>query len=249
MKKIIIMLLLSLVLVGCSGSNNGFAKLTPQDQYKYVVERLDEAKGLDVTATTKVTFMQGSDAYQQTVVMDMVTNTEDDPMMAKAYIKTSIPEANQQQEIYINEGYMYINAMDMKMKVKIFDDDMLDEITKIGDLEKYDSEDITNVTSKVDGVDTIIYFTVNNKEIDDVVDELEVFQQQLPGASMDMKDVTGSFVVDKDGNIKKSTSNVTVYVEFDGEKMEISTDVEIIYNKIGDVTIELPSDLDSYVEY
>lgn len=249
MKKIIIALMLSLVLVGCSGSTSGFAKLTPEEQYKYVVEKLDEANGLDVTATTNVTYIQGTDAYQQTVVMDMITNTEDDPIKAKAYVKTTIPEANQSQEMYIDQGYMYTNAMDMKMKVKIFDEDMLDEITKVSDFEEYDPEIITNVSSKVDGVDTVVYFTLNNQDIDDMMDDLEAIQQQLPGASMNMGDVTGSFVVDKDGNIKKSTSNVKVFIEMDGQKVEISTDVEIVFNKIGDVTIELPSDLDSYVEY
>ena len=153
-------------------------------------------------------------------------------------------------DVYKRQGYYYADMLGMKVKQKISEAgiDLTGQLSDLSGSLLLDESVITIEKAEQKDGNTVISFTVSKDKMNELVELLS--SQMMSGASnITIESVSGTVTVDKNETLVAETMNIAYTMDTNGETGSANMTMELKDIRFGDnVTVELPDDLDEYVE-
>ncbi|MCC8123673.1 MAG: hypothetical protein LIO58_09055 [Oscillospiraceae bacterium] len=247
---------LGLSLVGCTGSNGstGGDVSTGEDsayaRYTAATKILEDTTAMEGKSITAMNLVAAGESMDITmdfdIAMIMHSDTDIEMMMGGTadYYGQSMD-----MNIYYKDGYMYTESQGVKVKTSV----PIEEAMSSASLEALDitesaikSQEVTDVNG-----DTQVTFVLDGPALGSVVDEMvESMTESLgSGSEVTLGDITYTALIGADGNIKNCVMDMAFDMSVAGETATATMSTSIEYTAFGDsVTIDVPADLDAYIE-
>lgn len=154
---------------------------------------------------------------------------------------------------YYTGGVYYFDTNGMKMKMPMSVDEAMQQAGGIKTLDFYEDAIKDFKITDADGGKKI-EFTLDGKAIQSLTEKaLASMQNTMPGITaadlnMNIGDVTCEAVTDKDGMMKSYRMIYDMTMTVEGQSLSMKTDTTMTMNSYNDVVINVPDDLDEYVE-
>ncbi len=275
--KLILSIILSLVLVGCSNEGETLENSTTIDSEvsNSTVEKIENSPTIDIedsNLSDEELFNQAmSEAldpttahlkmYQQTEMITAETTTvntaeheikydmiDDDNI--KYYMKSSSESPQLAEvgdiEIYYLDGYFYTTYGETKMKSKVSSEDLFTMVDYSG--AGFNREDLMHFSVADEDHQYVFAYAIKEEALPEYKEEIE----QIHGVSEGVEFITasGQTVISKEGEIIESDIRIEIDINTPALSGKFITHTYTQYYTIGEaVTITLPEDVDSYIEY
>ena len=149
---------------------------------------------------------------------------------------------------YFKDGYSYTETSGQKMKMKMD----LDEYLKQNGNEflHFEKEAVknANITENEDG--KVLSFVLDGEKLNELLSDSFGALGEISGAigdtDVNFDNINMEFGVDNNNTLKYYNMVMTMATEAESGNQEITVTMKSTINKIGDVTIDFPEDLDDY---
>ena len=142
-------------------------------------------------------------------------------------------------EYYYTDGVYYMNMGDQKVKMEM---SMEDAMSQMGDL-----TDLIESITKSGSTMTVTYSSAGMSGlVNSVLDSMNI-DTAAEGVAIDIGEVISKATV-SNGKISGMDMNMKMTMTVEGQTMTMDMNMKCDINSIGNVTITLPSDLDSYTD-
>ena len=247
MKKILSVLLalcLCFVLAACGGEQKDASAL-----YQSAMTKIDKdnmAAVMSINADVET----GGMTTNVTMEMDMASKTAGDDTTMSMKMNMGAMGMTIDMAMYMADGYYYADMLGMKVKQKISEAgiDLTGQLSDLSGSLLLDESVITIEKAEQKDGNTVISFTVSKDKMNELVELLS--SQMMSGASnITIESVSGTVTVDKNETLVAETMNIAYTMDTNGETGSANMTMELKDIRFGDsVTVELPDDLDEYVE-
>lgn len=222
-------------------------KEDPKAVYDAAVKKNAELTSMDMDTTMKMTMTQGEQTMDVTVDMNMkMSNLNQDTMSYLAETKTSTMGQSMDATIFYTDGYYYMDGINQKIKYPMDLTEIMKSVKESTETTSLTSDQIKDISMKKEGENTLLTFTGDpekmNSYIDDVMGSMTGMGAGMEGVEMSIKEVSGTYTINKDGYYTDMTMKMSVDMTNDGETISMDLDMTGKVNNPGqDVTFELPS--------
>ncbi|MCL2775218.1 MAG: hypothetical protein FWD71_18000 [Oscillospiraceae bacterium] len=261
MKKFIAILICSVLLAGLL-SGCGSSVMTVKeayDLYQNMQTAMADVKSMDMDISSTIDMtLSGDTADTATGPINTVTTGNTKEVMNSATdidmamnLTTTANGVDTPMMAYYTKGVFYFDTAGMKYKMPM----SLEDVEKQGDSTtlNFPQSAIKDFTvTDVDGGKKI-EFTLDGTAITDLLNQsltaMQSISPDITAADLTMGDVTCEAVIDTSSNMLKSyrmACDMTAAVQ--GISVSMSMDSTITINSFNDVTIDFPTDLDTYVD-
>lgn len=222
-------------------------KEDPKAVFDAAVKKNAELTSMDMDTTMKMTMTQGEQTMDVTVEMNMkMSNLNQDTMSYLAETKTSTMGQSMDATIFYTDGYYYMDGMGQKVKYPMDLSEIMKAVKESTDNTSLTSEQIKEISMKKEGDNTILTYTGDpekmNSYMDDIMSNMTGMGAGVEDVDMTIKEVGGTYTVNKDGYYTDMTMNMSVDMTMGGESVSMVLDMTGKVNNPGqDITFDLPS--------
>lgn len=233
------------------------------DAYVEATAAMGDATKMDVSADVSASVALGDQqvmslSMPMEIKADMDMESLDQSKMAvTGTIEVTIDESLVEEgadtsfempmEYYYTDGVYYMNMGDQKVKMEM---SMEDAMSQMGDLtDPQNSEPICLIESitKSGSTMTVTYSSAGMSGlVNSVLDSMNI-DTAAEGVAIDIGEVISKATV-SNGKISGMDMNMKMTMTVEGQTMTMDMNMKCDINSIGNVTITLPSDLDSYTD-
>lgn len=249
MKKILALLMSSAMVLSLAACSGDSAK-TPEQLYDEAVAKSANLSAMDAEMDISMNMDMGGMTMGLTMAADMqmkkASNTDVELAMV---MTTSLMGQQVRMEKYFKDGYLYINDGAGTMAKAPF------EYSEVADSMTMNSATSRDFMDKLEMIEEngnyTFNYTISSDKISSYLDEAMAGMDDLLGdtGSLSISEMSGKCIVDKDLNVLSDNVHMVMDITSEGQTMKVTMDLGIKYNAVGDsVTVNFPSDLDSYVE-
>lgn len=256
---------ITLSFTACSGKETSSGKtpaektLTAEEIYKTAAKKNQDATTTDMSIDMKMDMTaDGESLSMNTSMRAMADMTDENNIKLGVSSVTSIPEMGDTE---VNYAYIkdtiYVDAAGIKYKSAVTPEVAESIMGNATANEMLDADVIKDAELTKDGDDNIITFKFDNSVYNDILSESMGDMTEVSGISYELKDMTGTAVIDSDYNLKSikvTMSAVMANSEAGAEtggaqSMEMTLEMNITINSIGEpVSISAPSDIENYTD-
>ena len=242
--SVLLILIMVVAFSACGGSDSESAL----DLYNNAGKKLSEADSYSATMNMDMAM----DVAGQSMNVDTKGNIKQvgsgDDMELETDMTTDAMGISSETKAYYKDGYYFMEVEGQKMKVKMDAAEALSQMNSSTVEIPEDAVKDSSVTDK-DGGKEVSLTLDGQKLMDEASDMLGSMSGYDSGAN-DMKvgdfDVTA--FIDGDGNLKSTTMKFNITMTIQGQETSVDATMEMTIDQVGGVTIDFPSDLDSYKE-
>ena len=246
MKKGLMILTALLVLLTFSACGKKAGE-SAYELYAKGTEEILAADSMQVNAKLK-TKMQGGGVNQEiNMDMSMKMITQDGKLQAQ--IETSgeqfgLPGT---MTIYIKDNETYMDVQGKKIKMQL-PEGTLNGLTSNSQPVKLESSAVKEQkTEDVNGKKKLTMTISGDAMMETAKQQMSELLETYPGAQMTVGDVFIEAVVGSDGKLETISMKLNISATVAGQTMTMDMEMEAEYVQIGNVTIDFPADLDTYV--
>lgn len=256
---------ITLTFTACAGKETSSGKtpaektLTAEEIYKTAAKKNQDATTTDMSIDMKMDMTADGESLSMNMSMRaMADMTDENNIKLGASSVTSIPEMGDTE---VNYAYIkdtiYVDAAGIKYKSAVTPEVAESIMGNATANEMLDADVIKDAELTKDGDDNIITFKFDNSIYNDILSESMGDMTEVSGISYELKDMTGTAVIDSDYNLKSikvTMSAVMTNSEAGAEtggaqSMEMTLEMNITINSIGEpVSISAPSDIENYTD-
>lgn len=252
MKKIIAIIicltLFTVLFAGCDSQQNKEA----YDLYQSMNTAMKDVKSLDMDINVLMDITAAGSTISTVTEgnMKQIMKSAADVDMAMNLV-VSMMGTNTPTIAYYTGGIYYFEVSGMKMKMPM---SLEDALQQSGGVETLNFPESAIKDCKITDVDDgkKIELTLDGKEITSltaqILETMQSFSAELTETDMNYGDIKCEVVIDKDNMMKSYRIACDVTMTVLGESMGMKMDTSMTVNSYNDVTIEFPSDLDTYEE-
>lgn len=261
MKKlsaIILAMLMLLTITACGNGNNDKA----YEAYVAAADAVNAADSLSVKTSTKMQMSSGGETIHLNMVGTMqivkTSETSIDMAMDMTVEMEESPEMSADLKLYYTNDTMYLDMQGVQMKKAATQEEVEDISSELAtEAMKFPKEAIKNQKMSETGDETTIDLTLKSDAVNELVENatasiMDSLQKQLNLSKDQMQatyaDVLLHAVLSKDGSMRNVVMTVPMTVKADGESLDANVEISLDYLQVGDVTINFPEDLDSYID-
>ena len=255
MKKIIAVLLATVLLLTMMGCDGATKELTPMEVYTKINEASDAVSSMESNMDMKMSIVADSMSMDisMTGTIRQVIRSETDIDM-EMLMKMSIPDMGMEMEQkgYYTDGWMYQDVMGSKIKTRVPVDEVMSQMG--ADINASVAEEaIKNIEmTRSDSGDYNLTVELDAEKMTGMVDDLMASMgDMLNGEDADITFGAMKYVMvaDKDFNMKTTDMQFAMDMEVAGEKAAVDYVISIETVSVNSIEkIDFPSDLDTYVE-
>ncbi len=208
--------------------------------------------------------------------MDMVVGEEKMTINSNSAIKLENPESNLKMDMkmdmnlsgiadagaapeqitiqaYYSDGFYYMDMLGMKVKQAMDLEAISAQTENLAGMEPLPEEILKDIKLEQSGDYQTLTFTGNGEALTEYImgymGQMKDFVNIGDSQGITIKEVSGVLYVNKEGYIDRQEMNISMNVTVEGESVDMDMKMDMIYNQPGkQVTVELPDDLDQYVE-
>lgn len=248
MKKIIALALAIVMLLPAAGCG---VKASAYDSYSSAFEKMESYTAVEANTQTVVTMTIDGEVMEvavEALIKEYIHSETDVEFSADA--TTSMLGMSIDMNMYYKDGYYYMSVMGQNMKMSLpLEDAMKQASTEAIEFEESAIKEQA-VTDKDGGKE--LTFVLDGAAMTTMLNEqLGAMEGTLGVSALEYNygDVNVTVFVDSDGNLKTTDMTTSYEMEVEGDKVpaDITMHMEYIaFNE--DVSVDVPEDLDSYVE-
>lgn len=259
-------LLEKLVADGAVDEAKAESLLTFFDNYDAYVEAsaaMGDATQMDVSADVSASVALGD---QQVMSLSMpmeikadmdMENLDQSKMSITGAIEVTIDESLVEEgadtsfempmEYYYTDGVYYMNMGDQKVKMEMSMEDAMSQMGDLTDLQNSEPICLIESITKSGSTMTVTYSSAGMSGlVNSVLDSMNI-DTAAEGVAIDIGEVISKATV-SNGKISGMDMNMKMTMTVEGQTMTMDMNMKCDINSIGNVTITLPSDLDSYTD-
>ena len=246
--KICILVLVVIMLFSATAC--GGAKASAYSTYTAAMEKMENASAVEIKLSSDMTLTMAGQTTD--ITMDGVVKQKtisDTEVELSAVMSTNTMGMSIDMTTYFADGYYYLEMMGLKYKIALpLEDALAQAQTSTPEFEESAIKENT-MTDKDGGKE--VTFVLDGAVMSDMVqDQLAGLGDMGETEDLDMTygDVTVTSFIDKDGNMKTSSVQMSFEMSMQGMTipMEMTMNMEYIAFD-DDVTIDVPADLDSFI--
>lgn len=228
-------------------------KVDPKEVFDAAVKKNSEMTSMDMNTTTQMKITQGEESIDMTVDMAMkMAGLNTEGMKYYAETKTSMMGQNIDMTLFYTDGYYYMDAMGQKVKYPMDLTAIMESVKKSTESTNLSSDQMKDVQLKAEGDNQILTFTGDPEKMSTYINDMMASMGQaasnLEGVEMTIKEVNGTYTVNKDGYYTDMTMKMVLDMTMQGETVSMEMDVTGKINNPGqEVAVELP-DTEGYQE-
>lgn len=258
MKKVSALVLASVMVFSMGGCSS---KKSPEDMLKAAVEKEQDMASIDMKGTMGMELKsESTKELNQSIDVDFSAKASEankDSMKMSMDYNMELLGTKMDMKMYYTDGYMYSSMMGQKSKTKMDLAAMQEQLKSSTGQTNIDIKYYEDIEAKEDGDNQVISYKVNADGLKEYVDSIMSQMSSVMGSagssdSINISKFTGEKTIDKDSNTLEEKITMTLSpkdASQSGGLDSITITMNVQYNNIGkDVTVELPSDLDSYKE-
>ena len=247
--KICILVLAAIMLFSAAAC--GGTKASAYGSYTAAMEKMEKASAVEIKLTSDITLTVAGQTTDMT--MDGVVKQRtisDTEVEFSSVMSTNTMGMSIDMTTYFADGFYYMEMMGQKFKIALpLEDALAQTQTSTPEFEEAAIKD-SSMADKDGGKE--VTFVLDGAVMSDMVqDQLAGLGDmgEMEGLDMTYGDVSMVSFIDKDGNMKTSSVEMSFEMTMQGMTipMEITMNMEYIAFD-DDVTVDVPADLDSYVE-
>lgn len=253
MKRKIAILLSFVLLFSLVGCNNetGMSGDELQKLYETAVEKYSAMKDMDATGSTNMKITAGEVSIDMKVDMKMIGTDITSPDNMKYYIKETGDVLGQSidMDIYYEDGYMYMNMQDTKVKSALKIEDFMKQYQTGTDVSAIKYDFMKEVKAKKDGDNTILTFELDENKIGDYTkDAMGQMGDVTEDLNYKFTKASGETTINKDGYIVGMKIVMAFSMTVEGQNATMEMDMDLTYNNPGQ-PVEMPAfDTEGYTE-
>ena len=150
-------------------------------------------------------------------------------------------------EYYYTDGVYYMNMGDQKVKMEMSMEDAMSQMGDLTDLQNSEPICLIESITKSGSTMTVTYSSAGMSGlVNSVLDSMNI-DTAAEGVAIDIGEVISKATV-SNGKISGMDMNMKMTMTVEGQTMTMDMNMKCDINSIGNVTITLPSDLDSYTD-
>ncbi len=254
MKKVIsllAMMVLALNLFGCGQSadttgQNDDVTAQAYELYTKANEEFAAAPSIAADMAMDMTMSMGEEAVVMNMEISMKQNNISEPdMQMQVQTMTRTDGVEIAMDMYYLDGFLYLEALETKTKTPM-------DISEVPQQSTYNvsftQEAIEQASiTQVNG-DSLLEFTLNGGMVGDLLGELQELLPQELGAQANIGQVDLQALISPEGELREISMLYNLSVLMSGQTVEGSVEMRMENIEIGDVQIDFPQDLDSYMD-
>ncbi len=225
------------------------------------IKKAKDMTSSQMTGTAKYKIESGDSDSSSAMEFDMsfdakVTDTNKDSMKMDMNMKMSVLGQSMNMKMYYTDGYYYMNSMGQKQKVKMDIAAMQKQLESTTGQSTLPSKYYKNLKLKEDGDNLVLSYSLNKDGLNEYIESLMSQMSSITGNtsgsdvsdSIKISSFSGKRTLDEDDNTLKESIKMVMESKT-GEAGKITISMTMNYKNPGKkVTVELPSDLDTYKE-
>ncbi len=233
------------------------------DAYVEATAAMGDATQMDVSADVSASVALGDQqvmslSMPMEIKADMDMESLDQSKMAvTGTIEVTIDESLVEEgadtsfempmEYYYTDGVYYMNMGDQKVKMEMSMEDAMSQMGDLTDLQNSEPICLIESITKSGSTMTVTYSSAGMSGlVNSVLDSMNI-DTAAEGVAIDIGEVISKATV-SNGKISGMDMNMKMTMTVEGQTMTMDMNMKCDINSIGNVTITLPSDLDSYTD-
>ena len=233
------------------------------DAYVEATAAMGDATKMDVSADVSASVALGDQqvmslSMPMEIKADMDMESLDQSKMAvTGTIEVTIDESLVEEgadtsfempmEYYYTDGVYYMNMGDQKVKMEMSMEDAMSQMGDLTDLQNSEPICLIESITKSGSTMTVTYSSAGMSGlVNSVLDSMNM-ETAAAGVAIDIGEVISKATV-SNGKISGMDMNMKMTMTVEGQTMTMDMNMKCDINSIGNVTITLPSDLDSYTD-
>ena len=233
------------------------------DAYVEATAAMGDATKMDVSADVSASVALGDQqvmslSMPMEIKADMDMESLDQSKMAvTGTIEVTIDESLVEEgadtsfempmEYYYTDGVYYMNMGDQKVKMEMSMEDAMSQMGDLTDLQNSEPICLIESITKSGSTMTVTYSSAGMSGlVNSVLDSMNI-DTAAEGVAIDIGEVISKATV-SNGKISGMDMNMKMTMTVEGQTMTMDMNMKCDINSIGNVTITLPSDLDSYTD-
>ena len=233
------------------------------DAYVEATAAMGDATKMDVSADVSASVALGDQqvmslSMPMEIKADMDMESLDQSKMAvTGTIEVTIDESLVEEgadtsfempmEYYYTDGVYYMNMGDQKVKMEMSMEDAMSQMGDLTDLQNSEPICLIESITKSGSTMTVTYSSAGMSGlVNSVLDSMNI-DTAAEGVAIDIGEVISKATV-SNGKISGMDMNMKMTMTVEGQTMTMYMNMKCDINSIGNVTITLPSDLDSYTD-
>ena len=233
------------------------------DAYVEATAAMGDATKMDVSADVSASVALGDQqvmslSMPMEIKADMDMESLDQSKMAvTGTIEVTIDESIVEEgadtsfempmEYYYTDGVYYMNMGDQKVKMEMSMEDAMSQMGDLTDLQNSEPICLIESITKSGSTMTVTYSSAGMSGlVNSVLDSMNI-DTAAEGVAIDIGEVISKATV-SNGKISGMDMNMKMTMTVEGQTMTMDMNMKCDINSIGNVTITLPSDLDSYTD-
>ena len=233
------------------------------DAYVEATAAMGDATKMDVSADVSASVALGDQqvmslSMPMEIKADMDMESLDQSKMAvTGTIEVTIDESLVEEgadtsfempmEYYYTDGVYYMNMGDQKVKMEMSMEDAMSQMGDLTDLQNSEPICLIESITKSGSTMTVTYSSAGMSGlVNSVLDSMNI-DTAAEGVAIDIGEVISKATV-SNGKISGMDMNMKMTMTVEGQTMTKDMNMKCDINSIGNVTITLPSDLDSYTD-
>lgn len=242
-----LVLILAMAAAGCSSSK----ETDPQKVLENAQNKNSELTSSDLTLNIAMDITAAGESISMDMDMDCKSKGTGDTAQLAMTSTINTMGMGITMEMYYNDGYLYANILDQKLKQYIPLEDVQDQVIPSTQTFSLTGDALKELSMEQDGSNQKISFTADGSKMTDLVNMMiSQLQSQLgDDVTYTVQDMTGTITVNSDGYLAEETFQIpmTITVPDVGDMSMDLTCTVTNHNPGEEVTIEFP-DFSDYTE-
>lgn len=233
--------------------NNVETEVDPKVVYENALKKNNELDSMEALSKINMHMTYGEESMDMLMNLNLkISDTNTENMKYLVETKTSAMGQDINMVMYYEDGYLYMDTSEQKIKYAIDADSIIEQFEGNTENTAVDSQYLEDVKLVKDKDNSIITYSLSSEEINNLMqgifDQMGTDVIDMSTVNYTVKETTGETTVDKDGYI----TNTKLKMSFDMavENEEISMDMELSMDYVNPgqkVSIDTP-DLEGYIE-
>lgn len=225
----------------------------PREAMDAAVEKNAGLDSMDMDMNMKMHMSQGGQNLDISMDMNMkMADINKDTMRYLGDTKTSMAGQSVEMTIFYTDGYYYMDVMGQKIKYPMDLTQLMETVKKSTQSSTLTSEQMTDVTLKEEGDNTILTFTADpekmNTYLKDAMGSMSGAGIGTENMEMTIREASGSYTVNKEGYYTDMILKMSFDMTVQGQTVAADIEMTGSVNDPGQpVDVELPS-TDGYTE-
>ena len=252
-KKLLLVGLVAIIalLVSACGGNGGSGGKSESGKSAYQLyneasQKMKDAQSYAMNLDMKVDMDMGGHKMSLVTTgnLKQVSVSADNPEMEMDFNIVIPGQPNQSMKAYYKDGYYYVDMAGKKTKMAM----PLEDVLKQANAAVLDLDQSMIKEQKVNGKE--LSFTLDKAAMDKLVGDsvAGILKQLSTQVGMTFSDVNVTATLDDQNQLSTINTKFSADVTAQGQTSKINYDMAMKVLQIGNVTIDLPKDLDSYTE-